>query len=73
MNILDVPNNQILYASCLVTLEDIAKTEACKNKFIHCAFSYKDYEQLRNPVERELKKMGVAALWFQKVGLIKLK
>ncbi|WP_390241162.1 hypothetical protein [Vibrio sp. R78045] len=73
MDILSVPNINLMYASSFQTLEDIARTEACKGKYVHCAFPFKTYKQMKNPLERELKKMGCSGLWFSGEGLIELR
>ena len=67
---IDEPDENILYASCYSTLDDISKTEACKGKTVHCAFGYNTYMEMQQPLERNLIKQGVKGLYFHEVGLI---
>jgi hypothetical protein len=65
-----IPSKQLLYASTIQTLEDISKTEACQNKYVHCAFPFDDFTTCRQPLEDNLKKLGVLGLMWH--GIIRV-
>ncbi|AIW17488.1 hypothetical protein VITU102760_24840 [Vibrio tubiashii] len=57
-----IPKSEhLMYASTIESLEDIAKTDACKNKYIHCTFPYEQYEE-RTSLGRNLENLGVVGL-----------
>lgn len=61
-----IPKSEhLLYASSISSLEDISKTEACFNKYIHCTFPFNEFEKERFPLERNLEKMGVLGLLWR--------
>lgn len=66
-----IPSGELLYASSIQTLEDISKTEACENKYVHCTFPKEDFYKCRHPLENNLKKLGVRALMWGGVVCVK--
>ena len=55
----------VFFASCFISLEDLAKSPFITPRHVHCQFSYQEYEQCQFIIQRQLVKVGITSLSFK--------
>lgn len=67
-----IQRENVFFASCWNSLEDLAKSPFITPRHIHCQFAYQEYELYSRSIKRRLIEVGVTSLSFRDREIIDL-
>lgn len=67
-----IPRENVFFASCWNSLEDLAKSPFITPRHIHYQFTYQEYELYSRSIKRRLIEVGITSLSFRDHEIIEL-